>query len=241
MFRPFLFLKAMKKIFIQWVSSLRDLWLPNPCITCGQSLHDQEALICLTCENSLPYTQFHLQEYPLIRTKIEGKIPVKDVFAMLHYTRKSKVQRILHQLKYKNRPEIGAYFGKIYGNQLKDFVQWDLIIPIPLHEKRLASRGYNQSEHIAMGLSESLSIPFDNQSIIRIVNTSTQTHKSAIERQMNMKDVFHVQTNENILDKHIVLVDDVLTTGATLEACGALLLESGAKSISICVLADAVL
>ncbi len=162
--------------------------------------------------------------------------------AFLRFRKTGVVQHLLHQLKYNNHPEIGVRLGKIYGNELVDAglgKEFDLIIPIPLHPSRKRRRGYNQSAKFAEGLSSTMQIPWDESIAERIMRTTTQTRKTKIERWENVKDVFLIRHPEKIVNKRILLIDDVITTGATLEACGHHLINSGCSELSIACLAEA--
>lgn len=151
------------------------------------------------------------------------------------------VQKMLHQLKYHHHPEIGIKLGKVFGHELlkQDLGKaFDIIIPVPLHVSRLRKRGYNQSAKFAEGLSHSLSVPWDESVSIRKGKTNTQTRKSKIDRWENVKDVFSIADNKLISGKKILLVDDVITTGATLEACGKHLINNGCSEISVACIAE---
>ena len=148
----------------------------------------------------------------------------------------------MHQLKYKDRPDVGQYLGKVYGAMLRQapaFESVELILPVPLHERRLRQRGYNQSAAFAEGLAQAWGIPFDDKALRRTQHTETQTHKSRIERFDNVSAAFAVAQAETLQGKHLLLVDDVLTTGATLEACGLKLLEIPGTRLSLATIAIA--
>lgn len=152
------------------------------------------------------------------------------------------MQHLLHQLKYNQCPEIGERLGRAYGHELSESSlanELDLIIPVPLHRSRLRQRGYNQSAHFAMGLSEALQVPWDESISIRTQATATQTRKNRLERWENVRQVFSVEKGVPVRGKRVLLVDDVITTGATLEACGSHLLESGCASLSVACIAEA--
>ena len=152
------------------------------------------------------------------------------------------MQHLLHQLKYNNHPEVGVRIGMLFGKELCEQgldKEFDLIVPVPLHNSRQRKRGYNQSAKFAEGLSTSLTIPWDESISIRKKRTTTQTRKSKLDRWENVKDVFGIDVAEKILNKRILLVDDVITTGATLEACGRHLLENNCSSLSIACIAEA--
>jgi len=169
-------------------------------------------------------------------------MPIDNVYVFLKFNKKGSVQRLLHQLKYNNRPEIGIIMGKIYGmelSKLKLLTQYDLIIPVPLHIARRRKRGYNQSTQFAEGLSLVLGIKTSEAALIKAVSTSSQTKKSRIDRWENVKSVFRVINKNLVIDKSIILVDDVITTGATIEAVSSVLHDAGCKRITVICIAEA--
>lgn len=193
---------------------------------------------------TLPKTDAHLTETESIERKFWGKINVQNTYSFLRFTKKGKVQNILHALKYKNKPELAEYLGKMYGNELKNVnfnEKIDLLIGIPLHKEKLKMRGYNQADHIAKGLSESLGVPYSEDVMVRNTFTMSQTKtKSRFNRFKNIEGVFGINDLEAVKDKRIALVDDVLTTGSTLEVAGEVLIEAGCKELYIITLAAAV-
>ena len=179
----------------------------------------------------------------LLNSKFWGKLSVKNTYSFLQFVKKGGVQNILHELKYRNNPELANYMGKWFANTvlLESFKddKPDLILGVPLHPIKQKRRGYNQADEIAKGLSEILEIPFSTKALARNTFTETQTKKSRFRRFQNMDGVFVVRAPELIKGKHIVLVDDVLTTGATLEIAGAEILKAEAACISIVTIAAA--
>jgi ComF family protein len=219
-----------------------SLFYPNYCLGCSSALYKGEEILCTRCIRDLPKTGDHLDVENPIQLRMMGRLPVQHVMAFLKFRKTGIVQHLLHQLKYGNHPEVGIRLGKIYGKELVDdgFAnKFDLIIPVPLHESRRRKRGYNQSACFAEGLSSSLNIPWDESISTRKVSTSTQTKKSRVERWDNVKDVFNIRQTEKINGARILLVDDVITTGATLEACGKHLIEAGCSQLSMACLAEA--
>ncbi|MBK5279518.1 MAG: ComF family protein [Bacteroidia bacterium] len=167
---------------------------------------------------------------------------VKHAWAFLKFRKSGLVQHLLHELKYNNHPEVGVRIGMLFGKELLEYGfknEFDLIVPVPLHISRQRKRGYNQSAKFAEGLSNSLEIPWDESISIRKRRTDTQTRKSRLDRWENVKDVFDVEIEEKVFNKRILLVDDVITTGATLEACGHHLLKSKCSELSIACIAEA--
>ncbi|HEY3430325.1 MAG TPA: ComF family protein, partial [Cyclobacteriaceae bacterium] len=166
-------------------------------------------------------------------------IPLKFAAAFFLFRKGGKVQQLLHELKYNNHPEIGDTLGEVYGQELAQLSdRFSLIIPVPLHASRKRKRGYNQSEEFAKGLSKSLGIPYSN-ALVRTTKTETQTRKTKLKRWQNVSEVFEVRDSTQIENQEVLLVDDVITTGATIEACAQMLLTSGCSSISIASIAYA--
>lgn len=171
-----------------------------------------------------------------------GRFQFEQAIAFVFFQKGNRVQNLMHQLKYNKKPEVGIRMGELYGWQLLRTEVWSkpaLIIPIPLHPKRLKKRGYNQSEEISKGLASVLKLPLSTQHLVRAENTESQTKKSRFARYENLKDAFIINNASDLVYKHILLVDDVMTTGATMEACSIELLKIEGIKISICTLAYA--
>ncbi len=204
------------------LSHLGNCISPEICYGCGVSLPQDNQFACPSCIEKLPYTDFHyLKANPFI-DKFFGRIPIYAGASMLYFSKDGIARGLVHDLKYKDRPELGHYMGRHYGHLLSEsdlFGKVDLIIPVPLHSNRYAYRGYNQSETFAEGLSSSMGIPMRTGIVSRERETMTQTKKTRVERFKNVDGAFHITTPEPLIGKHILLVDDVLTTGATLEGC----------------------
>ena len=201
-----------------------------------------ENIICTKCLLELPKTDYHHQHDNEFYQKIQGRVAVKFVMAQYKFVKESRIQKLLHNLKYKNHPEIGVMIGKRYGRDLWEAnykSEFDVIVPVPLHVTRFRKRGYNQSEQFAMGISEGLEIPFVSNGLIRVLKTDTQTKKTKLNRWENVSDVFKIGQLDKIVGKRILLVDDIITTGATLEACAKVLLAHGCKEVSIACIAAA--
>lgn len=227
-----------------FINHVLDFVYPRICVSCEDPLTFNEKHLCLGCLMTLPKTDAHLTETESIERKFWGKINVQNTYSFLRFTKKGKVQNILHALKYKNKPELAEYLGKMYGNELKNVnfnEKIDLLIGIPLHKEKLKMRGYNQADHIAKGLSESLGVPYSEDVMVRNTFTMSQTKtKSRFNRFKNIEGVFGINDLEAVKDKRIALVDDVLTTGSTLEVAGEVLIEAGCKELYIITLAAAV-
>ena len=218
-----------------------SLIFPNVCAACGKSLFKSEASICTYCFYHLPRTNFHLYgDNPVIKL-FWGRTNIFSASSLYSFNKGSKVQHLIHQLKYRGKKEIGISLGKYYGKELKDsplFSSVNLVIPVPLHLKKLKKRGYNQSETFSQGLAESMGMENGKNILIRTHASETQTKKSRFARWENVEKVFKVIAPEKIQGRHILLVDDVVTTGSTLEACANKILEVSGTKVSIATIAS---
>ncbi|MDA0315571.1 MAG: phosphoribosyltransferase family protein [Bacteroidetes bacterium] len=217
-----------------------DLIFPRNCPICKQALFDFEPCLCTICQGMLPRANFHLHPFDNeLTSKLQGLMPVHRVMAFLRFTKKGKSQALLHLLKYKNKPELGEELGRLYGLSLSQngfLGLWDVLVAVPLHPLKKQRRGYNQSECFARGLSQSLGIPY-RELLVRRKFTTTQTNKSRLERLDNVEDVFALNEGQAIQGLRILLVDDLLTTGATLCACAQTLLRGSAKHVDLATIA----
>jgi ComF family protein len=219
---------------------LLSIMYPNLCEVCGENLQKQEQQLCLTCLHTLPKTNYHLIRDNSLEKKFWGKVKIERATAYFFFQKGSPFQKILHKLKYKDNKELGYILGKHAANDLLESPEYcdiELIIPVPLHKRKLNQRGYNQSEWIGKGVSEILNIPLDTTSLIRSRENTTQTQKSVFERFENTDGIFKVTNKTAIKEKHILLVDDVITTGSTLEACMKALLEIKGVRVTLFALA----
>ena len=198
--------------------------------------------MCSRCLSQLPRTAYHRWIDNPVKGRLAGRLPLRFAFAFLKFRKGGIVQNLLHELKYNNRPEIGTRIGNLYGQELNDggfSGSFDLIVPVPLHHTRLRKRGYNQSAKFAEGLSQALGVPWEESISIRLNATTTQTRKGRASRWQNVNAAFSSASGERIKGKRILLVDDVITTGATLEACGQHLIQSDCESLSVACIAEA--
>lgn len=225
---------------LDYLEDFVSLVFPQICNACGKPLHKHESLICNYCKVKLPYTNFHRQSDNPIEKIFWGRVPVEKASALLYFHKGNRVQQLMHRFKYKGKKEIGELIGNIYGHELVKsnvFTDADMIIPVPLHPDKLKKRGYNQSDFFAQGISKATNIPCQTNILIRATASSTQTKKSRFERWENVETIFKVEDNSLIENKHIILVDDVITTGATVEACAQTLLKAAPCRISFLALA----
>lgn len=223
------------------LKSLFNLFFPDLCAGCGQNLVRNEKTICFSCLMKLSYTDYYNNEDNPVSRLFYGRCKIEQAMAMCYYERKTTIQHLVHQLKYHSRKDVGLFLGKELGKTLQKsrlYKNLDAIIPVPLHKKKERLRGYNQAQIIADGISEILKIPIISDALIRVEFTETQTKKKRWERHENVKNMFNVQNEHKIIGKHLLLVDDVITTGATIEACAKHLLKFENVKVSVCGLAS---
>lgn len=216
-----------------------DLIFPKVCCACNLTLKGTEYLLCTDCLLSLPRIDPDGMLGRQVAEKFIGYREVKSVRAFLEFHPRSKVQRLLHKLKYRGREEVGVFMGKLCAQAFSPEIKADLLVPVPLHPRKQKERGYNQSAAFARGFSEISGVPVDAGLLRREKYTLTQTGKSKFERVAGMQGVFTVRPGVDPDSLEIVLMDDVLTTGATLEACVAALVEKGCRNLHIITIAAA--
>ena len=203
------------------INDFLSLIYPRYCEACGSNLYKHEDLICNQCIITLPHSNYHLLSVNEINLLFAGRVPLVHALCIFNFEKSGRVQKLIHALKYQNQMGLGIWLGNYYANLLKVnsiLEDVDLLIPIPLHKKKLKQRGYNQSECFAKGLSEVFERPMLNNCILRLSETSTQTKKKKFERWQNVEGVFKINNPSILENKHVLLVDDVITTGATIDA-----------------------
>lgn len=219
---------------------LVNLFFPKSCAGCYTFLLRDEKVICTQCRHEIPLTNHHkILENEVIQ-KFYGRIPLEFGSALFYFHKKGIVQEMIHNLKYKGHEEISKTIGNWYVEELKDMEQMstiDYIIPVPLHNKRLRERGYNQVEGFGKALSSKLAIPYEDKLLFRKLYTKTQTKKDLLGRTDVISTVFDVSFSEIHIGKHYLLIDDVITTGSTLEACSRAILKIPNAKISIVCMA----
>ncbi len=205
-----------------------NLFYPETCVACGKALYTNEEVLCVECLVDLPRTKFHHRIDNDVARIFWGRLNIVHATSFMYFTRESRYRHILHELKYNGKMKAGLELGRLFGIELRNtlFAGADYLLPVPLHPAKLRKRGYNQSELISRGISGPLEIPVETACISRVVPTPTQTRKTRYERWENVKQSFKVQFAEKLNDKHIILVDDVITTGATIEACASALTDA---------------
>jgi len=218
------------------------LFYPQLCITCGERLISQEEYICLKCWFDLPVGRFENERENKVAQLFWGRVQIETATSYFHYRKGSRYQKLIHFIKYKGLKELGLIAGKRFGHTLAEsdhFSSIDGIVPVPLHPKKRKKRGFNQSEWIARGIAEGLNKPVLLNNLYRKIFTPTQTRKNRFERWQNVEGIFGVNNPEEFENRHVLLVDDVVTTGSTLEACACELLKIPGTKVSIATLAFA--
>ena len=212
--------------------SLLHLAFPHVCEGCGTDILDKENLLCIKCHSQLPSTDFHLYPNNPVEKIFWGRLALTNATAQYYFTKESLMQHLMHQLKYRGNKNLGIYLGRLMGESLSGtnrFNTIDALIPLPLYPSKEKKRGYNQATLLCQGIAEVMGKPVLNDVVIRTVATESQTKKSRVERWLNIEGRFELTDEQKISGKHILLVDDVVTTGATLESCGRELLSASAQ------------
>ncbi len=204
------------------IKDLVHIFFPERCVICDKQLLKDEKIICVVCRHELPLTGFTHEPDNEMERSFTGRSKIQSATALLYFYKKGSVQKLIHELKYRGHQEIGAFLGKWLGEEIKSSKRFeipDMIVPVPLHQKKLKKRTYNQVSEFGKSISEILNIPFVEGVLKRNIYTETQTYKHRTDRFQNTRNIFEVNNLGAYHGKHILLIDDVLTTGATLEAC----------------------
>ena len=224
------------------LSEIKDSFLhllfPRICDGCGSDILAKESVLCMRCMEAMPETNFELHPDNPVEKKFWGRLSVQQATAQYYFTRESLMQHLMHQFKYKRNKDLGKQLGRMMGESIKKSGRFtvDALVPLPLFPAKEKRRGYNQATILCEGMAESLQVPVLKDVVIRSQHTDTQTKKGRIERWQNMEGKFILDKPELISNKNVLLVDDVITTGATLEACGAELLKAENVKLSIAAL-----
>ncbi len=231
------------QLFIEVRQSLLHLFYPSLCEGCQSPLIGSEWVLCLACESQLPETGYHhIAENDTVM-RFAGRVPLTSGTSLAWFTADGLMQHLIHGLKYNKKKETGLYLGNLLGQRIAE-AGWpeppEIIIPVPLHPAKEAKRGYNQSDLIARGIAEAIGAKVGKDILVRARKTESQTNKSRTERVKNMENAFQLKNPSAIAGKHLLLVDDVLTTGATLEACATALMKVESIKISIATIGIAV-
>ena len=230
------------KISDHIVTPLLHFFYPHNCIGCGSDIITNNNFLCLECSNNLPLTGFSLHANNPVEKMFWGRIAITAGTSEFYFSKGSIIQNLIHELKYKGNRKAGVYLGNLMGNSLlksNRFLNIDMLVPLPLFAKKEFKRGYNQAMVLCEGIAEVMNLPIITKNVVRIIHTETQTKKGRIERWENVEKSFTVKDISLLKGKHILLVDDVITTGATMEACGAEILKVDDSRLSIAALAFA--
>jgi len=231
-------MNKIKSVF----NDLLHLFYPHVCMGCGSDLIDEKNILCLHCIVHLPHTNFASFANNPIEKIFWGRIPLIAAHSEFYFSKESVLQHLIHQLKYKGKKEVGHYLGEMIGNNLLNsnrFNTIDYLIPLPMFNKKEQQRGYNQATIICNGISSATNIPVLNNVVVRKMLTQTQTRKSRVARWENVSTSFYIADEYKIANKHLLLVDDVVTTGASIEACAHEILKIDQTRLSIATLAYA--
>jgi ComF family protein len=222
------------------IHPLLHLFIPHHCAGCGSDIMSRQQVLCMHCINRLPVTGFHMHAGNPVEKIFWGRMPVIDAACYLYYSKDSLLQHIVRELKYRGNKELGLFMGRKMGEALLQthrFQNISALVPLPLFAARERKRGYNQALVLCKGIAQVLSLPVLDKVIRRHTSSETQTNKNRINRWLNMQGKFELLQPDAIAGKHILLVDDVITTGATLEACGQELLTAPHTRLSIMTMA----
>jgi len=225
---------------MNFFKNLVYLFFPDTCLVCKESLNKSENYLCINCLHDLPLSNFTNMPNNEVEKSFLGRVPITSATALLLYSKKSKVQKLIYQLKYKNQQQIGLFLGNWLAAEMvltDRFKNIDYVIPVPLHKKKLKSRGYNQVEKFGKSIAEKLQAKYVDDILLKITSTSSQTKKHRYERFKNVNEIFYLTNSPYFKNKNILLVDDIITTGATLEACCLELLKTSGIKISIATMA----
>ena len=209
-------------LLTRYTNSFLQLFYPNLCLSCGNELPHGKEIICIACQYYLPKTNFHKDKENPFTERFWGRVQIESAAALYFFSKGGRTQELIHNFKYNGKKEIGTKLGEVYGSILKEsehFKNVDCIIPVPLHPKKERIRGFNQSTVFAFGLSKAMEIPVYNNVLVRTVHTKSQTKKSRLDRIVNVGEKFQLKNSNKVVGKHVMIVDDVVTTGATFEAC----------------------
>ena len=224
------------------IINLLKLFFPTVCEACSEILNDNEAVICTGCRHQLPTTNFHFDNSDDVKKILYGRVKLQHATALLHFSKKGIVQQLLHNLKYRGHEQISPFLGEWLGAELKTLDAYkniDVVVPVPLYKSRLRKRGYNQVAKFGKALAEALDATYNDTVLIKTKSTKTQVFKGRLSRWNNDDAIFDISEKESLKGKHILLVDDIITTGATVEACASVLLKIDNISLSLATMAIA--
>lgn len=225
-----------------WLRDIADFFFPRTCRVCGKVLLHNEEYLCMQCMLDMPRTDFALKPDNAMAQLFYGKLPIERAVAYFYFAKGSDYRRLIHRIKYNGEKECGYYLGVMMARELSStdvFEGIDYIVPVPLHRKKQRKRGYNQSEWIAQGIADELGVELCAEALVCRTQRESQTQKSIYERYLATREAFELLPDTELVGAHVLLVDDVVTTGATLLACGEALIKGGVRQISLATLAAA--
>lgn len=223
------------------MKNLLNLFFPKVCESCNGILGDNEQVVCTSCRHHLPVTNFHFENSEAVKKIVFGRVKLEHATALFHFSKKGMVQQLLHNLKYRGHEQVGSFLGQWLGHELSTvdgYNSIDVVVPVPLHRSKLRKRGYNQVSKFGKEIAKALNADYNESVLIKTKSTKTQVFKKRLLR-WNDKALFDISENQSLKGKHILLVDDIITTGATVEACASVLLNIDAITLSIATMAIA--
>jgi len=218
------------------IKNLLNLFFPEVCKACSNHLSDNELQICTNCRHNLPLTDFHDDKENAVHKILYGRVKLEHATALLHFSKKGIVQQLMHNLKYRGHQDIGELLGDWLGNDLKQLDSYsniDVVIPVPLHKAKLKSRGFNQVDKFGIALANALNAEYNPLVLVKTTNTKTQVFKDRLKRNANQSTNFKIVNGTSLENKHILIVDDIITTGATIEDCANTLLQINGITLSL--------
>ncbi|WP_197429332.1 ComF family protein [Winogradskyella endarachnes] len=224
------------------MKNLLNLIFPMVCEACNSALTDNETTLCTSCRHHLPVTNYHFNNKEVVKKVLYGRVKLENASALLHFSKKGIVQQILHNLKYRGHEDIGAFLGKWFGTELatlEDYKNIDVIVPVPLYKTKMRERGYNQVAKFGKEIAIALNATYNDSVLIKTKPTKTQVFKGRLKRWNDDGALFNISDQQQLAGKHILLVDDIITTGATIEACATVLLKINKIKLSVVTMAIA--
>lgn len=222
------------------VINLLNLFFPKVCLACQNYLTDNELHVCTQCRHQLPLTNFHFDKSNAVHKMMYGRVKLEEATALLHFSKKGIVQQLMHNLKYRNQEVISKFLGEWLGEDLKNSEAYktiDVIVPVPLHKSKLRQRGYNQVDKFGRALAKALQADYNCDTLIKKSATKTQVFKDRLKRSSNADANFTISEKDSLKYKHILLVDDIITTGATIESCANALFTIEGITLSVATMA----
>ena len=224
------------------LSDILNLFFPKVCEACNNALTDGEVVICVSCRHNLPITNFHFENSETVKKVLYGRVMLAQATSLFHFSKKGLVQQLLHNLKYRGHEHIGEFFGKWLGHELATLEAYkaiDVVIPVPLYKTRLRQRGYNQVAKFGQELAKALNADYNDTVLVKTKATKTQVFKGRLKRHNSDDTLFSITETDTLKGKHILLVDDIITTGATIESCALVLLKIDNIKLSLVTMAIA--